>query len=95
LEKGCGTVGCAIGWLPLFDGRVGYTAHNELTFRGLTSFNFIASSVFYIPEDEAYDLFSPGSQDDIHGWGDFPVCEHDATPKDVAAAIRHYVEIRS
>lgn len=44
---------------------------------------------------EAKLLFSPYGQGDIKGWGDFPVCNGNATPKDVANAIRHYVEIRS
>lgn len=59
----------------------------------------LATAYFDIPVSEigkeAAFLFSPHAQEDIVGWGDFPVCDDRATPKDVANAIRHYVKIRS
>lgn len=103
VKSECGTVGCAIGWLPTFhktrrsksilctDGDMYFIYKGTLfQYAELAQKYFGISSI-----DESWCLFSQRCQGDIPGWGDFPVCNDYATPKDVANAIRHYVEIRS
>lgn len=100
----CGTICCAVGWLPKFDSDVAKTglvkwssgSRNLIySHEGTVCSHFaeIAECYFGILFDEAYYLFSPDEQDRIIDWGDYPVCGDDATPSQVADAIRHYVEV--
>ena len=81
--KGCGTVGCAVGWMPAIPAfkRLGVTIETvDDGFLGE------ASRVFGISKEESCRLFMPGAaKPGDSGLGDT------ATPKQVAKHIRAWV----
>lgn len=92
----CGTVACAIGWMPaVFPRHLKWSSADELrpdvhlrADEAMTDFD--AASVFFdIAIEEADFLFTPGSLD--NGWSGLP---GHATPKRVARHIRAFVRKR-
>lgn len=82
----CGTVGCAIGWMPAIwpdelHWTEAYKGSLDVT-DGKANFNFTAAAEFFeIRPEQADYLFMPGYSD----------LDEFATPADVAAHIRRFV----
>lgn len=104
-ENSCGTVCCAVGWLPAFDERVKWRNKSDnvimiqeitdTSLNVLTGYGEVAAAVFDMDTMDANSLFAPSEQYKIEGWeeNDFPECGTYCQPKDVSEAIRNYVTI--
>lgn len=98
-NAGCHTIGCAIGWLPVFhktiksEKKMRYSSYGSFVFDDmLVSYDRLAN--IYFNMQDGYCLFTPNKQMQIKNWGDAHVCGKEATVDQVAAAIRHYVKIK-
>lgn len=97
-EDGCGTVCCAMGWAPAVFPKETHWHCGELYWNKSSNimmcYDDIAAGLFNAPLCEMNALFSPNQQRDIDGWGQYPVCDDDAAPHEMADAIEYYIEIR-
>jgi hypothetical protein len=70
-ESPCGTVGCAIGWVPAFDTSVsieedGIFNDAALLYSGkYYDYEEFAHAYFNLPMRDGYNLFTPNTQGDI------------------------------
>lgn len=104
----CATVGCAIGWTPaLFPRLVKWKFEGEwtdntyesiLNFSGYTlkgeratSYRKVGNFLFGIGDNGYHSIFYPHEQRGVHP--DLPLCDRNATPRDVANMLRKYREL--
>jgi hypothetical protein len=99
-DKRCGTVCCAVGWLPavfpeeaVWDGGYSITTPTQ----NLLAFE-TAEHILDITQTEAEGLFEPNDQERLRdqfkvGEDVFPDLGDDATPIEVADMIRKFVEL--
>lgn len=101
---GCGTICCAIGWLPKFTPKVkwdlGCDEYPEIVMRMygghcLYQYDEIASALFNIPQHDAAHLFSPNNQSLLLGFDEDDNLDENVTPKQVADLIRKYVSVNT
>lgn len=95
---GCGTVCCAIGWTPqLFPDMAewGQTTDGDVVVwskPGMASdYDEVASEIFGLPVETCSHLFAPRCQKGVASA--LPECGLDATPKEVAAMLRKFLEL--
>lgn len=94
----CGAVCCAMGWTPkIFPNEVAWTQSGVAMntprtdhHRGI-GYDEVASELFGLSYLMAEDLFSPLGQSEIHA--DLAHMGFDATPQDVAAMLRKFLEL--
>jgi hypothetical protein len=97
VRKSCGTVGCMIGHTPgCFPAEVRYTPshHPDLITvqhipTGRTGYRDVAMALFGLSEDTAFNLFNPGSQNEV--FPDLPHLDEHSTPQEAAALLRRFV----
>ncbi len=94
--KECGTVCCAVGWMPVvFPRLVKWDKTNIGIFtvclkkdEDIYYFDEVAAEIFDITRDEALELFSPGQS---RPWIRMSSLGPKATPKQVANSIRRFI----
>lgn len=98
-ENNCGTVCCAIGWLPaIFPDEIEW--YQEVRFAGenflahketnhFVNYAKAATLVFNIPEEIAEGLFSPSSQTCVHK--DLPDLDEKSYSVDVAEMLQDFI----
>ena len=96
----CGSVCCAIGWLPAFDktGSVVWdTEGKDIELKGFPEYCYyhVAEHYFGLNDIDAEIIFSPYMQEHLVGFSPKDNLPGQATPKQVADLIRKYVEINS
>lgn len=97
-EMQCKSVFCACGYIPIMDKDSGISwdlsVGNIIDNKGNQGYVAVAAEYFDIARWDALNLFTANQQGDIYNWGEgTPVCCELATAKEVATAIRHYVDI--
>jgi hypothetical protein len=100
-DNNCGTVCCAIGWLPVvFPEEAVWVDELSITSTLISNngaFN-TTQSIFEITEEESVGLFEPNAQYKLRdkfnvGVDVFPYLDDDATHIEVADMIRKFVEL--
>lgn len=93
--KDCGTICCAIGWTPaIFPELVQWCSSSiELYWSGGLWMEYadIASLLFGLPPNVAGLLFCPKGQKTVHR--KLQTCGPDASPQEVAAMLREFLEL--
>lgn len=96
-EKGCGTVCCAVGWMPMvFPDKVKWTQKYEIETVALTEqrsgyWEDVPAAIFGITDDLAVDLFTPSCQHRAHERLDD--CDDMASPAEVADMLESYIAL--
>jgi hypothetical protein len=93
-RNGCGSVCCAVGWLPAVFPKLAKWEDRGfgVSLRDDYHTNFGAAEVIFdIGCIAATDLFCP---ERLRDWADQSVLPEKATPKEVAASIRAFVKWR-
>lgn len=97
----CGTVCCAIGWLPaIFPDEVEWRRRVEwdpsetvLADKNGKHLRFgeVAENIFNIPKELANELFCPDSQQNVHS--DLEDVSDYAAPLEVAKMLKHFIKL--